>query len=70
MPEATTYIAHAADGRPANAIITRPMTPTVTFMISIDCARSAPPRSKAFQLACMNAADSTSKIENGVNKAR
>jgi hypothetical protein len=45
------------------------MTPTVTFMISIDCARSAPPRSNAFQLACMNAADSTSKTEKGVSKA-
>jgi hypothetical protein len=45
------------------------MTPTVTFMISIDCARSAPPRNNAFQLACMNAADSTSKTEKGVSKA-
>jgi len=43
--------------------------PTVTFMISIDWVRSAPPRSNAFQLACRNAADSTSTIEKGVSKA-
>src|SRR5882724_13330310 len=43
--------------------------PTVMFMISIDCVRSAPPRSSAFQLACRNADDSTSTMEKGVSKA-
>src|SRR5215210_5879077 len=43
--------------------------PTVTFITSIDCMRSAPPRSNAFQLACRNAADSTSTMEKGVSKA-
>jgi len=38
-------------------------------MTSIDCVRSAPPRNNAFQLACNNAADNTSTIENGVSKA-
>jgi hypothetical protein len=37
------------------------------FMTSIDWARSAPPRSSAFQLACSNAADSTSAREKGVS---
>jgi hypothetical protein len=41
----------------------------VMFITSIDCARSAPPRSNAFQLACKNAAESTSAMEKGVSKA-
>src|SRR3954452_3596216 len=43
--------------------------PTATFMISIDCMRSAPPRSSAFQLACISAAERTSRMERGVSKA-
>jgi hypothetical protein len=50
-------------------IIARPTRPTVMFMISIDWLRSAPPRSNAFQLACRNAADSTSRMEKGLSKA-
>src|ERR1700722_8790696 len=46
-----------------------PAAPIVVLMTSIVCARSAPPRSNAFQLACMNAADSTSTMEKGVSKA-
>src|SRR5271169_2571298 len=59
----------ANDGGPAHAIIARPAMPTVTFMTSIDCVRSAPPRNSAFQLACRNAADNTSRMERGVTKA-
>jgi hypothetical protein len=51
------------------ATITSPVTPTAMFITSMVCARSAPPRSSAFQLACMNAADSTSTMEKGVSKA-
>src|ERR1700729_884892 len=49
--------------------MTTPAVPMVTLMTSMVCARSAPPRSSAFQLACMNAADSTSTMEKGVSKA-
>ena len=47
-----------------------PAVPMVTLITSIDCARSAPPRSNAFQLACMNAADSTSAMEKGSQQGR
>jgi hypothetical protein len=50
------------------AIMTRPVTPVVMFITSIDWVRSAPPRSNAFQPACMNAAASTSTMEKEVSK--